>query len=456
MKRICLIEDDPLMGESLVDRFRLEGYAVDWCSSIESARSAITSVRHQVVISDLRLPDGEGGDFFLSLAATRQSLPPFVFITGYGTIDRAVELVKSGAADFVTKPFDLDALVARVGSLCRPGREPNKMDDVGRSPAMQRIAESLPRLARQASTLLVTGESGVGKEFIARLFHEHAYPGGTAPFVAVNCAALPQSLMEAELFGHEKGAFTGASRAQRGLIEQAHMGTLLLDEIGEMPLSMQAKLLRVLQDRQVRRIGAERSVRVEFKLVCATHRDLREMVKAGDFREDLFYRINVIQLPIPALRERSEDIIWLLRRFVDEFCETHEAPRKRIDARTESALIRYSWPGNIRELKNAVERACILSPTPVLGIEAFFADAGSPQTDDGASLPTLAAYMMDVERDYIRSRLDAFGWQIQRTADALGISRKTLWEKMRKLELSGSELAPTERTERLERGHEGS
>lgn len=234
------------------------------------------------------------------------------------------------------------------------------------------------------------------------------------------------------------------------------MGTLLLDEIGEMPLSMQAKLLRVLQDRQVRRIGAERSVRVEFKLVCATHRDLREMVKAGDFREDLFYRINVIQLPIPALRERSEDIIWLLRRFVDEFCETHEAPRKRIDARTESALIRYSWPGNIRELKNAVERACILSPTPVLGIEAFFADAGSPQTDDGASLPTLAAYMMDVERDYIRSRLDAFGWQIQRTADALGISRKTLWEKMRKLELSGSELAPTERTERLERGHEGS
>jgi DNA-binding NtrC family response regulator len=434
--RLCLIEDDEIMGESLAERFRLEGFDVDWCRTGAEAVDALATGRYGVVVSDIRLPDRNGGELFLELADRQPRLPPFLFMTAFGTIDRAVELLKAGAADYITKPFDIDVLVAKVRGLAEDYGAGSTVCDaaaLGVSPAMRRIAETLPRLARHGTTLLITGESGVGKEHVAQLFHCLAN-GKAAPFVAVNCAAIPESLMEAELFGHERGAFTGAVRLKRGLVEQADGGTLFLDEIGEMPLSMQAKLLRVLQEHRFSRLGGEATIAVDFRLVCATHRDLKALVEAGQFREDLYYRIHVIQLRIPPLRERSEDIRWLVRHFVEEFNRAHPGERRRLDPRTEQALLAYAWPGNVRELKHAVERACVLSPGPLLGADAFLGDdlAGG---DAAPVSQSLADYLMACERDYLRVALDRHDGHMTHTAEALGITRKTLWEKMRRLGL---------------------
>jgi transcriptional regulator with PAS, ATPase and Fis domain len=305
---------------------------------------------------------------------------------------------------------------------------------LGVSPSMRRIAETLPRLARHASAVLITGESGVGKEHVAQRFHQLAFNNKTA-FVAVNCAAIPESLLESELFGFERGAFTGAGKTKRGYFEQADGGTLFLDEIGEMPLSMQAKLLRVLQDRTITRVGGEESIKVDFKLVCATHRDLREMVDQQQFREDLYYRIHVIQVRIPPLRERQDDIRWLLRHYVDNFNRANPQESRRIDPCTEEVLCRYAWPGNIRELKHAVERACILSPGPLLDAEAFFGEGLDGGEGQGALSPSLAEYLQSCEKNYLQIVLEKHGGHMTHTAEALGISRKTLWEKMRRLSL---------------------
>ncbi|MFN6961000.1 MAG: sigma-54-dependent transcriptional regulator [Rhodocyclaceae bacterium] len=424
--RLCLIEDDEIMGESLLQLFQLEGFSPVWCQSAEQAIHALANGRFDVVVSDIRLPDQDGGALFLEMRKRHSGLPPWLFMTAYGTIDRAVELLKAGAADYVTKPFDVDVLVQKVRGLAASYGAACNADDtrLGVSAAMQRIAETLPRLARHVEALLITGESGSGKEHVARLFHQHAI-GSAGEFVAVNCAAIPESLMEAELFGYEKGAFTGAVKAKRGLFEQAHQGTLFLDEIGEMPLSMQAKLLRTLQDRKVTRLGGEKPTAADFRLVCATHRDLKAMVEAGRFREDLYYRIHVIHLRIPPLRERPEDIRWFVHHFIEDFNRRHPDEARRIDPRTEQALLNYTWPGNVRELKHAVERACILSPGPLLEAEAFF-DNGMPHA---ATQPPLSASLAD----YLMMMLERHDHHMTRAAEALGITRKTLWEKLRRL-----------------------
>lgn len=433
--RLCLIEDDEIIGESLTQLFSLEGFEVDRCRTAAEAVRAIGSHRYSVVVSDIRLPDANGGDFFLALKEELVHLPPFLFMTAFGSIERAVELLKAGAADYITKPFDVDVLVQKVRGLAEgygAGGEGERDDTLGISTAMRRIADSLPRLARNATALLITGESGVGKEHVARFYHRHAV-GATGEFVAVNCASIPESLMEAALFGHERGAFTGAVRARRGYFEQADSGTLFLDEIGEMPLSMQAKLLRVLQDHQFTRLGSEKAVHSDFRLVCATHRDLKAMVEAGQFREDLYYRIHVIHLRIPPLRERHEDIRWFVRHFVEEFNRTHPDEARRLDPRTEQTLLNYPWPGNVRELKHAVERACILSSGPLLGADAFF-DSGFD--DESPAVPTsesLSEYLMACERDFLTLALERHGGHMTHAAEALGITRKTLWEKLRRL-----------------------
>lgn len=429
---LCLIEDDEIMGESLQDRFQLEGFEVEWLRTRASGRSALAKQQFGAVISDIRLPDGDGGELFLECKAAMADPPAFLFITGDGTIDRAVALLKAGAADYVTKPFDLDRLVEKVREIIRPVAEvvyPASTGELGVSAAMQRIEQSLPRLARHASALLITGESGTGKEHVAQLFHEFARDEECCPFVAVNCAAMPEGLMEAELFGYEKGAFTGAARMKKGLLEQASCGTLFLDEIGEMSLPMQSKLLRVIQDRRITRIGAETSIPVGFRLVCATHRNLKGMVAQGSFREDLFYRINVIHVKVPPLRERPQDILHFLRRFLDDFQRLHGGERRVLDARAERVLLAYPWPGNLRELKNCVERACIMALDRVLGAEAFFDEVLSSNLADS----TLAEHMTHVERDYLMRALARHDNHMGNTAIELGISRKNLWEKMRKL-----------------------
>jgi DNA-binding NtrC family response regulator len=432
---LCLIEDDEIMGESLLDRFQLEGFEVDWLRTLASGKAALTKQHYGVVVSDIRLPDGDGGELFMQFKNEMSDPPPFLFITGDGTIDRAVALLKAGAADYVTKPFDLDRLVEKVREIIRPvgdATDPTPTGELGVSPAMQRVEQSLPKLARHASAVLITGESGAGKEHVAELFHQFARDEDACPFVAVNCAALPEGLMEAELFGYEKGAFTGAARMKKGLLEQASCGTLFLDEIGEMPLSMQSKLLRAIQDRRVTRIGSEISIPVGFRLVCATHRNLKSMVAQGTFREDLFYRINVIHVRVPPLRERPEDILYFLRRFLDDFQRDHGGERRVVDTRAEQVLLEYPWPGNLRELKNCVERACILTQGRVLDAESFF-EEGVALLPSGVAAPTLAEHIARVERDYLSRALARCGNHMGNTALELGISRKNLWEKMRKL-----------------------
>jgi DNA-binding NtrC family response regulator len=433
---LCLVEDDEIMGESLQQLFRLEGFETLWCRTAAAAAQAIANQRFGVVVSDIRLPDQDGGDLFLELKAQHKALPPFLFMTAFGTVDRAVELLKAGAADYITKPFDVDLLVQKVRALAESygvGTEPGS-DVLGISPPMRRIAESLPRLARHAEALLITGESGSGKEIVARLFHRVAC-GNEGEFVAVDCGSIPESLMEAELFGYERGAFTGAIKAKRGYFEQADGGTLFLDEIGEMPLLMQAKLLRAIQERHFVRLGGEKPQKSDFRLVCATHRDLKVMTEAGQFREDLYYRIDVIQLRIPPLRERTEDIRWFVRQFVEEFNRSHPDEKRRIDPRTEQALINYLWPGNVRELKHAVERACILSSGPLLDVEAFFDDSLDQGHETPAVSQSLGDYLMACERDYLLMTLERHGNHMTHAAEALGITRKTLWEKMRRLEI---------------------
>jgi DNA-binding NtrC family response regulator len=437
LPRICLVEDDAIMGESLCDRFRLEGFAVDWLRDAESARRSVEHGSYAAVVSDILLPGRSGDQLYRELLALGRPLPPFVFITGYGTIDGAVALLKLGAADYVTKPFDLEQLVAKVRALSASSCEA-RPHELGVSAAMRAIEEQLPRIAAQATTLLISGESGVGKERVARAFHELACGDSAKPFVAVNCGAIAESLMESELFGHEKGAFTGAIRAKRGYFEQAHGGTLFLDEIGDMPLAMQSRLLRAIQEHSIVRVGGERSLAIEFRLVLATHRDLKKLVESGQFREDLYYRVNVIHLRVPPLRERREDILCLAQRFLREYLQARPGEPRYLHPLTERALLAYPWPGNVRELEHCIQRACILSRTAAILPEACFDASVNPQTAEAAIRGNLGEYLQECERRYIAAELERQDWQMTRTAEALGISRKNLWEKMRKLGLRGA------------------
>ena len=433
---LCLIEDDEIMGESLCDRFELEGIAFDWHRTGNAARIAVSSGRYAAVVSDIRLPDIGGDELYLSLKSCGVRLPPWLFITGYGSIDRAVGMLKAGATDYITKPFDLDALVDKLAELLAAPEPSVSTMRLGVSPAMRHIETLLPRLASQARTVLISGESGVGKEVVARELHRLASAGTESPFVAVNCGAISENLLEAELFGHEKGAFTGAVRSRSGVFEQASGGTLFLDEVGDMPLAMQVKLLRAIQERSVVRVGGERAVPVDLRLICATHRDLREMVEEGSFRDDLYYRIHVIHLKIPPLRERREDIVWLARKLLAAYCRDHPGEEKRLSSAVEQALTMHQWPGNIRELKHAIERACILSPGEHLMLEALFDTPLPSDLRDGDATEGLAGYLQACERAYIVKALEANGGQIARTAAHLGISRKNLWERMKRLDLS--------------------
>ncbi len=438
--RICLIEDDEILGEALVERFDDEGFCCDWFKEGAAALEALRHTGYSVAVSDIHLPDLTGEALYRKLMDGRSTtLPPFLFITGYGAVDQAVRLLKLGAEDYLTKPFEVAELLAKVNSLCErlissdTGRVP-----LGDSASMKAVEATLPRLAASASTVLITGESGVGKEYVARALHQASDPGQEKPFVAVNCGAIPESLIEAELFGYERGAFSGAVRSKRGYFEQADGGSLFLDEIGDMPLGMQVKLLRAIQEQQITRIGSERTTPIGIRLICATHRDLAAMVEEGSFREDLYYRINVVNIQVPPLRERPDDILWHARLFLDRQTTADHTRPYTLHPRAEEALLAYPWPGNIRELRNCLERACVFSQSTVLRPEELFGDAWQRVLAciTGEREESLADYIQQCERDYIRQVLTENEGRITATAAALGISRKTLWDKMRKLGLS--------------------
>ncbi len=431
MNQLCLVEDDPIMGESLADRFALEGLQASWYTNAESAEQAIIEHDFAIVVCDIRLPGNSGDQLFERLRQRRPVLPPFIFITGHGDLDRAVELLKLGAADYITKPFDIDHLLQRVNVLLSGSSVAHSDEHVlGISPAMIRLENILNRIALLDSTVLITGPTGSGKEMVARRLHELS---GRDTFLAVNCAALVENLAESELFGHERGAFTGAVSRHAGVFERASDGTLLLDEIGDMPLALQAKLLRVLQDRVISRVGSSDTIHVDTRVIVATNQDIESKINDGSFREDLFYRINVVHLVLPPLSARQDDILWLAQRFLTE-CSLHQNRQPmRLDGEVEQFLLEHKWPGNVRELRHTLERACIFADDNCLHVEDMRTDCCSP-IESKTIESSLDDYLTGCERRYIENSLDANDGRIGVTAEHLGISRKSLWLKMKRKE----------------------
>lgn len=437
--KLCLLEDDPIMGESLCHRFELEGYEYDWYKTALAAQPHIGNKHYAALISDIRLPDMSGSELYTQLQKEGRHLPPTIFVTGHGSIGDAVELLKKGAADYITKPFDIDSLMEKVRNVCRHPviNSDNTRAVLGISSIMRSIEQTLCHVSKHSTTVLITGESGVGKEHATRYLHRCTFGDKDAPFIAVNCGAIPESLMEAELFGYEKGAFTGALRTKKGVFEQAEGGTLFLDEIGEMPAIMQVRLLRIIQERKVVRVGGETPIPLNLRLICATNKNLNQMVSDGKFREDLYYRINVVHIHIPPLCERREDILWFTHIFLDELVPGGE---HYLLPSTEEQLLNHDWPGNLRELHHTLERACILATTPAIEPIACL----GMNTDDSA-LETLEigndlkVRLNKYEYQVIKETLKRHKNQINETAIELGISRKNLWEKMRRLKINKNE-----------------
>jgi DNA-binding NtrC family response regulator len=435
-RHLALIEDDPIMGESLAQRLRLEGAEVSWWRSGTEALKGLSGTVPDAVICDIRLPDRTGAEVFRSVARERRA-PPFLFITGYGDIDQAVKLMREGARDYLTKPFVMDEFLNRLEQVLGPA-EPEGDPVLGVSPAMREVERFLRRAARVSSNLLLTGETGVGKEVCARFLHT-LRDRSAGPFMAVNCAAIPADLMESELFGHEKGAFTGAHVRHLGYSERAGEGVLFLDEVSELAPKLQAKLLRLIESRSFHRLGGEQPIPFKARLVCATNTDLLGRVREGLFREDLYYRINVLSLRVPPLRERVEDIEWLIDGFFAEFARTIESNAVGVSALAYEAAREHEWPGNVRELRNRIERAVALAAGRWIMPADLFPERSERPVMEERFIASLGTAREDAEKRHIQRALTMTGGAILPAAKALGISRTTLWEKMKRYGLAGSD-----------------
>ncbi|WP_374371305.1 sigma-54-dependent transcriptional regulator [Dongia sp.] len=428
--RVGLVEDDPIMGESIAHRLDLEGYRVAWWKSGQAAIDAARTDAPDLMVCDIRLPDMNGESLFNRLVPHKPGLP-FIFITGFAQVDQAVRLMRAGAADYVAKPFAMPDFLAKVTALLQ--RTSSKPHALGHSDAMGRVEATLRRIANIDSTVLLTGESGVGKEVAARFLHAES-DRSEKPFMAVNCAAIPADLLESELFGHERGAFTGASARHLGYVERAGEGFLFLDEIGELPLALQAKLLRLIEARRFQRLGGEVELTCAARIICATNVDLDAAVRDGRFRSDLLFRISVIETHIPALRDRKEDIVPLLDLFRAQFAAAFGRHVTGFQPDVAEAALLHGWPGNVRELRNRVERAIALADTPWIGREHLFPDL-VPQSIGPAGFASLASMREQVERQHIRQALDRAQGRVEEAAKLLGVSRSTLFEKMRRLRM---------------------
>jgi two-component system response regulator HydG len=433
--RVGLVEDDPVMGGSIVQRLELEGWDVTWWQSGREAVSGLVRVAESLdlVICDIRLPDISGEAVFEEMVR-QPNTPPFLFVTSFAEIDQAVRLMRSGAVDFMTKPFAMDDFLKRT-SAARSTRAGVRLKEyvLGRSPAIQHAEDLIHRYAAHDLPVLLTGETGSGKEVAARLLHQVS-ARAEQPFVAVNCAAIPADLLESELFGHEKGAFTGAYQRHLGYAERARGGTLFLDEIGDMPPALQAKLLRLIESESFTRLGGEAAVPFRARIVAATHRTLAPG-RASGFRDDLYFRLAVLPVDIPPLRHRPEDIIWLLDRFLEDAVERSDARIRGFSALTEEAALAHPWPGNVRELRNRVDRAVALTASEWIMPGDLFPDRPGTQARPGF-LP-LADVRDAAERRQIERALEETDGQVIKAAELLGIGRSTLWEKMTRLGVRG-------------------
>ena len=436
---IGLVEDDEIMGESIVQRLALEGVTVKWWQRGRDAVREISEKKFEAIVCDIRLPDLNGEDVFRE-AARSSNVPPFLFITGHGDIDQAVRLMRAGAADYFMKPFEIDDFLVRLGELMGPSTT-SGMHVLGLSPKMKELERLLMRIAKLNSTVLIAGETGSGKEVAARFLHAMSGIDGR-PFMAVNCAAIPDELLESELLGHEKGAFTGASQRHLGYAERAGEGILFLDEIGELKSELQAKLLRLIEDKSFYRVGGERPVPFKGRLVVATNADLPKMVQAGRFREDLYYRINVVSVKVPPLRERLDDIPWLMERFFTECASRMDTSLKGIGSMAEETALSYAWPGNIRELRNRVERAVALGLGQWVMPGDMFPEQGDAISSE-MKMGSLEDVRQSAEKRHILRALSATSGEVGAASKLLGIGRTTLWEKMRRLGLSGTDLDVT-------------
>jgi DNA-binding NtrC family response regulator len=457
-RRLLIIEDDTALSQMLEMHFEDQGFAISTAETARAGLEQLQRARFDLVLLDQQLPDGRGSELISALLEPDPQLP-VVMMTGRHDLELAIAAIQKGAADFVHKPIKTDELQQTVERLLRereasdndegstaaargPGDDPAPRDLIGRSDAMLAVSKAIARSARSAATVLISGESGTGKEVVARLIHQHS--GRSGPFVAVNCAAIVDTLLESELFGHEKGAFTGAHARKEGRFEQASDGTLFLDEIGELAPALQAKLLRALQERVFERVGGSEPITTDARVVAATNKDLLAEAAAGRFREDLVYRLNVIQIRMPPLRERFDDIPLLVEALLGRIAEKLARPRPRI---TEAALARlgaHDWPGNVRELENLLTQAVLQARhgtiTPEMLAFGDSARAAAPgdtaEGEPGASAAAGALRSLDeVAAEHIQRVLEHTGGHKGRTCEILGISRPALDRKIEKYRL---------------------
>jgi len=440
-KTIVIVDDEENVGASL--RLVLEGagYSAVVCSSAADFRRRLARARADAYLVDVRLPDASGIEL-LPLITDQSPQAPVIMISGHATIADAVAATRAGAFDFLEKPLGRDRLLlvlknaldqaalARENARLRElvGDAPRM---IGASPVFRRVLEQATQVAQSDARVLLIGESGTGKELLAAHMHRHS-PFASGPFVKVNCAAIPVDLLESELFGHEKGAFTGATSSRRGKFELADGGTIFLDEVRDLHEASQAKLLRVLQEGEIQRLGSDETRHVAVRVITATNQDLAALVAAKRFREDLYYRLSVVPVRVPPLRERPEDIRPLAEYFIEEFCRRNNFKPKRIDDSVFEAFGAYGWPGNIRELRNVVERMAILAPDPITADAVPVEIRLSPQAGAPTTLEETRA---QAERDLVRDALDRAGWNVAAAARALGIERTRLHKRIRALGL---------------------
>jgi len=444
-KKILLVDDETGQRQLLAGYLTREGYAVSEAEDGEGALVVYQQLYSPVVIVDMKMPGMSG----LELLGRLRELNPFVqviVLTAFGSVETAVEAMRRGAYDYLTKPvedlIELKLKLEKAAAQNQLIRDNQVMAErlqetfpttelIGESPAMKKVGELITMVAPQVATVLITGPSGTGKELVARAIHALSVRAKNR-LVAINCAAFPETLLEAELFGYEKGAFTGADKPKPGRFELADGGTLFLDEIGEMPPTMQVKLLRVLEDRTIERLGGVKPIPLDLRLIAATNRDLDAMVAEGRFREDLFYRLNVIRIKLPPLSERPGDILLLAARFVESASRKQGKKILGISPEAAAALTSYSWPGNVRELENVIQRALVLTRAEYLTRD----DLGLPVSGGTSAGSGSVRLMADVERDHIKFCLDQLGWNLGLTAEKLGIHRNTLRGKIKDYNLT--------------------
>lgn len=455
MSHILVVEDEAIIRQSVRRLLQRHNYTVTDVDSLDAAR-ALNLADYDLIISDLRLPGGQGTDL-IELANNT----PVLIMTSYASMRSAVDAMKMGAVDYIAKPFDHEEMVKAVKQILAEAKTAQKAPSasaaatttttasgyshpniIGSSESMQLLFKKISKVAPTDATVMILGESGTGKELVARAIHDQSQRKG-APMISVNCAAIPETLIESELFGHEKGAFTGANTARQGLIEAANTGTLFLDEIGELPLEAQARLLRVLQESEIRRVGSVQSHKVDVRLVAATHRNLKDLAAQGKFREDLYYRLNVVELRLPALRDRGDDVVEIAKAMLKRAAEKIQQPDIHFSPETLHAIRQYQWPGNVRELENAIERAVILTDddtinTALLGIDIspdhYISDSLQQVELAPALAPTQDVADLSLDDYFVRFVLDNESRTTEtELAKKLGISRKSLWERRQRL-----------------------